>query len=418
MRIISREKHIISRANISRPALNVLHRLHQSGFEVYLVGGSVRDLLLGLKPKDFDIATNARPEKVKQLFRNCRLIGRRFRLAHVFFGQEIIEVATFRTSHPTTDHPDACRSSTGMLMRDNVYGSMEDDAWRRDFSINALYYNIADFSVIDYTGGMADLEKRVIRILGDPYERYKEDPVRMLRAIRFAAKLDFKLGPETEGPFPITKNLLKDVSSARLFDEVLKLFHCGHAGRAFTLLRQYELFATLFPHVEAVLQPNFPQAQQYLSFILQACHNTDERLRKDMSLNPAFLFAVLLWPPLQNKIQQYIDEGERPYTASERAISEIILQQIKSVAIPKRFTAIMREIWFLQHALQKQTQKRMSWVLRHPRFRAAYDFLLLRAASGEEKLQAAVTKWTDMQKTAEKDLHKKVDALHSTDNSA
>lgn len=357
--------------------------------------------MLGLKPKDFDIATNARPEKVRYLFRNCRLIGRRFRLAHVFFGRDIIEVATFRTNHPEKEHPDARRSAAGMLMRDNVYGSMEDDAWRRDFSINALYYNATDSTVIDYTGGIADVEKRAIRILGDPYERYKEDPVRMLRAIRFAAKLNFTIEENTSATIYAAKELLHHVSPARLFDEVLKLFYCGNAVRAFELLRKYQLFSLLLPQTEAVLQDNSSQTNHYLTFILHSCQNTDERARKNMSLNPAFLFAVLLWPPLQRRIQRHRKHGVKPFVAFESAVNEI-LQDQTSLMIPKRFTAAMREIWSMQHVLQKRTSKPMNWVLAHPRFRAAYDFLLLRDQSGEEKLTAAVAKWTELQTAAGK----------------
>ncbi len=196
LRIVSRDEHSISRANISENALKVLYRLNKAGYEAYLVGGGVRDLLLGREPKDFDVATDASPEEVRKLFRNCRLIGRRFRLAHVHFGREIIEVATFRAAHEPES--DGAVSENGMLLRDNVYGTLEEDAWRRDFTVNALYYNIRDFSVVDYTGGMADLQAGRLRIIGDPHERFREDPVRMLRAVRFAAKLGFRIDPESE----------------------------------------------------------------------------------------------------------------------------------------------------------------------------------------------------------------------------
>ncbi len=407
--IIPRGKHNISHDNISQHALNVLRRLQQAGFDAYLVGGSVRDLLLGLKPKDFDIATNARPEKVRQLFRNCRLIGRRFRLAHVFFGREIIEVATFRTNHPEVEHPDARRSVAGMLTRDNVYGTMEDDAWRRDFSVNALYYNSSDFTVTDYTGGMEDLQKRVIRILGDPHERYKEDPVRILRAIRFAAKLDFSIESNTEKPVNTAKELLCHVSTARLFDEVLKLFYCGHAARAFELLRYYQLFDLLFSQTEATLQGESKQAQYNITFIINSCNNTDKRVHDKLGLNPAFLFAVLLWPPLQHKIQQYKLQGMKPSVAFDKAVNEIISQQTKSVAISKRVAIIIREIWSLQYTLQKQTIKSIQRVLAHARFRAAYDFLLLRAQSGETKLIDSVTKWTNLQTVTKPNIPRQID---------
>lgn len=394
--IISRNKHRITRANISQHALQILYKLRSAGYEAYLVGGSVRDLLLGGKPKDFDIATNARPEKVRQLFKNCRLIGRRFRLAHVFFGREIIEVATFRTSHPEEEHPDARRSETGLLVRDNVYGSLEDDAWRRDFSVNALYYNIADFSVVDYTRGMPDLKNRIIRLLGDPELRYREDPVRMLRAIRFAAKLNFTLDEATEAPIAKMKSLLSHVPSARLFDEVLKLFYCGHASRAFELVRHYGLFEVLFPQTEAVLS-HPAKGKYYLHLLQQSCKNTDERLRQNLTLSPAFLFAVLLWPALEQKIKEYMKEGKKSYLAFEQSVNELIYQQIQTVAISRRYTSIVREIWSIQRIMERAPNRRIAWILAQPRFRAAYDFLLLRLWAGEKTLEPVVQKWTDLQ---------------------
>jgi poly(A) polymerase len=374
----------------------VLYKLRDAGYAAYLVGGSVRDLLLGGKPKDFDVATDARPEKVRQLFRNCRLIGRRFRLAHVFFGKEIIEVATFRGAHPMEEHPDARRSDTGLLVRDNVYGDLEEDAWRRDFSVNALYYNIADFSVVDYTEGMPDLKNHTIRILGDPQIRYREDPVRILRAIRFAAKLNFVIEEATEAPILSLKTLLHDVPPARLFEEILKLFYCGHANRAFELLQHYGLLAILFPQTQHAISTH-SQQESYCQLILQSCQNTDQRLRENLSLNPAFLFAVLLWPALQVKIEQLTEKGNKPYVAFEKAVNEVIYQQVKTVAVPKRYTAIVREIWSLQRVMEKRTHRKLDWVLTHPRFRAAYDFLLLRLNSGETSLETIVAKWTDLQ---------------------
>lgn len=394
--IIPRANHHITRKNISKNALSVLYKLHEAGYEAYLVGGSVRDLLLDGKPKDFDVATNARPEKVRQLFRNSRLIGRRFKLAHVFFGPEIIEVATFRTSHPEQEHPDARRSEMGLLVRDNVYGTLEDDAWRRDFSVNALYYNIADFSVIDYTGGMSDLKKQTIRILGDPKLRYTEDPVRILRAIRFAAKLNFTMEEKTESSIMPMKALLTSVPASRLFEDVLKLFYCGHARRAFELTRHYGLFELLFPQTNAVLS-HHPQRKSYLELISQSCENTDHRLHQNLSLSPAFLFAILLWPALEVKVQEYTAQGKKPYLAFEKGMNEVLAQQIKTVAIPKRYTGIVREIWSVQRVMEKRTHRRMEWVLAQPRFRAAYDFLLLRLHAGEIALEPIVQKWTDLQ---------------------
>jgi len=391
--IVPRKDHNISRVNISRHALQVLYKLHDAGYEAYLVGGSVRDLLLGGKPKDFDVATDARPEAVRQLFRNCRLIGRRFRLAHVFFGQEIIEVATFRAAHPEEDHPDARRSATGLLVRDNIYGDLKEDAWRRDFTVNALYYNIANFSVVDYTEGMADLKACTIRMLGDPTVRYREDPVRILRAVRFAAKLNFVLDKNTEAPIWSMKNLLNAVPAARLFEEVLKLFYCGNAVRAFELLSSYGLFEMLFPQTSVVLSEGV-QKEHYLTLLLRSCENTDERLRQGLTLNPAFLFSVLLWPALQTKMEQYIAEDKKPYVAFEKAVNETISQQLKTVAIPKRHTAVVREIWSLQRIMEKRIHRHMEWALAHPRFRAAYDFLLLRLNAGDTSLEIVIQKLT------------------------
>jgi poly(A) polymerase len=396
--VISHDQHRLVRDHISRHALKVLHGLQDAGFAAYLVGGSVRDLLVGGTPKDFDVATNAKPEKIRKLFRNCRLIGRRFRLAHVYFGPEIIEVATFRANHPEKDHPDARRSATGMLMRDNVYGSLEEDAWRRDFSINALYLNVANFSVVDYTGGMEDLKKRQVRILGDANKRYEEDPVRMLRAIRFAAKLNFTIHPDTAAPIVKLKHLLSHVSPARLFEEILKLFYCGHAVRAFELLREYQLFGLLFPQTEQVLLHHDVVAQRYVTFISSSCRNTDVRVVRNKSLNPAFLFAVLLWPAMQQRIQHYRKMGKKPSVAFERAADDVFLQQNKTIAIQKRFVPMVREIWWMQRMLLSHTKK-TEWVLNQPRFRAAYDFLLLRQSVGEKGLDAAVKHWTELQAT-------------------
>lgn len=391
--IIHSERHPIALSAISKNALHVLNRLHQAGYQSYLVGGGVRDLLLGLKPKDFDIATDAHPETVRKLFRNSRLIGRRFRLAHVFFGREIVEVATFRKEHPEQAHPEARQSATGMLVRDNIYGTMEEDAWRRDFSVNALYYNIADLSVVDYTNGVADLEQRLIRVLGDPTARFKEDPVRMLRAIRFAAKLNFTLEARTAQTIHVLKELIQHVSSARLFDEVLKLFYCGHASNAMHLLRQYGLFGILFPETEQQLTTDNPQREQTLFLILESCNNTDVRLQQGKSLNPAFLFAVLLWPPLWVKIQHLQNEGHRPLTALQLAGNQVLRQQLTHTAIPRRFTTITQEIWQLQHSLQHYSKRKVATIYAHPRFRAGYDFMLLRYQAGETELQSAITWW-------------------------
>lgn len=379
--IVPRPEHPISRANISPNALKVLNRLRQAGFEAYLVGGGVRDLLLGHEPKDFDIATNATPEEVREVFRNCRLIGRRFRLAHVFFGREIVEVATFRGSNAEAGS-DARVTEQGMILRDNVYGSITEDALRRDFTVNALYYNIADFSLVDYAGGLADIEQGRLRLIGDdPVARYREDPVRMLRAVRFACKLGFIIDPDCAAPIRELAGLLGEISPARLFEETLKLFHSGYALHAFEKLRHFDLFAQLFPETDVCLareEQAFP-----ITFVSRGLDNTDRRILEGKPVAPAFLFAVLLWEPVRLRYQTLLAEGLPSADAMALASHEIASAQQRRVAIQKRFALPMREIWALQPRLERRQGKRPLMLLGHPRFRAAYDFLLLRAEAGE-----------------------------------
>jgi poly(A) polymerase len=349
--------------------------------------------LLGREPKDFDVATDASPEQVRQTFRNCRLIGRRFRLAHVQFGSEIIEVATFRAGQDS-EVSDSHQTDEGMLLRDNVYGTIEQDALRRDFTVNALYYNISDFSIIDYAGGVEDLGEGLLRLLGDPETRYREDPVRMLRAVRFAAKLGFRLAPGTESPIRVLGSLLADVPSARLFEEVLKLFLGGTAVACFEKLRQYGLFAELFPDTDAslaLLEHEFP-----LTLVLNGLENTDNRIREDKPVTPAFLFAVLLWEPVRLRAEKLQADGESPYQAVQRAGGEVVARQVQRIALPRRFSTPMQEIWGLQSRFLQTRGKRPQRLLTHPRFRAAYDFLLLRAQSGEADPELA-SWWTDFQ---------------------
>jgi poly(A) polymerase len=391
--VIARPDHNISRGNISENALKVLYRLRKSGYQAYLVGGGVRDLLLGREPKDFDIATDATPEDVKKVFRNCRLIGRRFRLAHVHFGREVIEVATFRgIQEPSEDG--GHETENGMLLRDNVYGSIEEDALRRDFTVNALYYNIDDFSVIDYTNGVDDLNSCILRLLGDPEQRYREDPVRMLRAVRFAAKLGFSIDPVSEEPIFRLASLLEDIPSARLFEEVLKLFLHGTALQAFEKLRHYDLFGQLFPATDECL--SHEEHQFPITFVANGLKNTDTRVMQDKPVTPAFLFAVLLWEPVRKLAEKIMAGGENPHPAMQLAASEILSDQIQTVAIPKRFSLQMRDIWCLQHRFEYIQGKRPHRLLAHPRFRAGYDFMLLRAESGESDPELAKW-WTEFQ---------------------
>jgi poly(A) polymerase len=394
--ILSRGEHGISRNNIDKHALKVLYRLHNSGFHACLVGGAVRDLLLGIKPKDFDIATDATPEQVNKLFRNCRLIGRRFRLAHIHFGRLIIEVATFRAEHESSQsgHQD----ESGRIVRDNVFGELADDVWRRDFTANALYYDISDFSVIDFVGGFEDIKQRRLHLIGDVETRYREDPVRMLRALRFSAKLDFEIDEESRTPIFTLGHLLQDIPAARLYEEVLKLFHSGHALRSFELLQEFDLLKYLFPEAARSIESD----GSIVDMLTIAMNNTDERIRKDMRVTPAFLFAALLWHPVNSRVREMV-EGGMPYSvAIQKVATRVLSQQSASVSIPKRFTTVMRDIWGLQTRFHYRAGKRAAAVLDHPKFRAGYDFLCIRAAAGEKiadgDLEQDCHWWTELQK--------------------
>ncbi|ALG67818.1 polynucleotide adenylyltransferase PcnB [Beggiatoa leptomitoformis] len=384
---ISRAEHALSRKNISKSALKVLYQLQSAGFQAYIVGGGVRDVLLGKQPKDFDIVTNALPEQVKNVFRNCRLIGRRFVLAHVYFGQEIVEVATFRASHGGKVNGNERVIEDGRIVRDNVYGTtVDEDANRRDFTFNALYYDINDFAILDYANGMADLQAGIVRLIGDPMLRYQEDPVRMLRAVRFAAKLGFTIENYTAEPIPQLGGLLADVPSARLHDEVLKLFLSGHGLKSFRYLRQYGLFEHLFRQTHECILEN----PNVLTMVEQVLKNTDERVAKQQSVNPAFLFAALLWSPILKVLPFHREEGASEQDCLINAMQRVMNKQVKQVAIPKRISVIMQEIWLMQpRLLQRKNKRKRLLLMEHPRFRAAYDFLLLRAFLDAEAREGA-----------------------------
>ena len=391
--LIPRNQHIISRSNISESALKVLYRLKNAGYKAFLVGGSVRDLLLGREPKDFDVVTDARPEQIRELFRNCHLIGRRFRLAHVRFGREIIEVSTFRAPHHVSDS-DAGHIKDGRIVRDNVYGNIDDDVWRRDFTINALFYNIEDFTVLDYVGAMQDINDGQLRLIGDPEQRFIEDPVRLLRAVRFAVKLGFRIHHATEQSVHKLGYLLEGIPPARLFEETLKLFMGGYALQTFEMLRHYDLFGYLFPQTELILneeEGGFPHM-----FLIQALKNTDRRLADGKSVTPAFLIAALLWEPVQKLANSHQANGLPEIDSIQLAGDSVISRQISSIALPRRFTRVAREIWVLQSRLKNRTSKRAHRLLVHQRFRAAYDFLVLRAQAGEA-IQDLADWWTDFQ---------------------
>lgn len=351
-----------------------------------LVGGGVRDLLLGHAPKDFDIATDALPEDVKKLFSNSRLIGRRFRLAHVFFGREIIEVATFRASQADENQNsinsdiDRAHDDSGRILRDNVYGQIEDDVWRRDFTVNALYYDIADFSIVDYTEAMDDVKNKVLRLIGDPETRYREDPVRMLRAIRFAAKLGFSIHPDSEQPIFDLGYLLDDIPPARLFDEVLKLFHSGQGVKSLQLLRQYNLLQYLFKQADDVLKQG---DEIFDTFIHLALESTDKRINEGKPVTPAFLFAAMLWGTVDKLSDDLKQSGEPGTLAMQNASSMVLSKQVKTITIPKRFSMVVRDIWQMQHRFKFRHGKRAKSLLMHKKFRAGYDFMCIRSQAGE-----------------------------------
>lgn len=411
-REIPRDQHNVSRSAISEPAKKVLSRLNNAGYEAYLVGGGVRDILLGGKPKDFDIATNATPEEVHDLFRNSRLIGRRFRIVHVLFGREVIEVTTFRgnaaEAEEDSDEDDDRRTSEhGLLLRDNVYGNQEEDALRRDFTVNALYYCIRDFTVVDFANGIEDLNNRQMRLIGDPETRYREDPVRMLRAVRFAAKLGFDIEPETEAPIRQLAPLLTHIPPARLFEEVLKLFSAGYGEATYNLLSEYNLLAPLFP--ETVQAINNGQSDE---LVRKALRNTDARIAQGKSVTPYFLFAAMLWPALQAEWRKRQDNGEPIQPALHQAIAKIIGRQVQATSIPKRFSGPMKEIWELQMRLPRRQGKRAFVTMSHPRFRAAYDFLLVREESGE--IEPGLGEWwTEFQELDERGQERMLTQLGS-----
>ena len=394
--ILSRGEHGISRSNIDKHALKVLYRLHNAGYHACLVGGAVRDLLLGVKPKDFDVATDATPEQVNQLFRNCRLIGRRFRLAHIHFGRQIIEVATYRANHDLSQS--GLQDESGRIVRDNVFGDLADDVWRRDFTANALYYDISDFSVIDFVGGFEDIKRKRLHLIGDAETRYREDPVRMLRALRFSAKLGFDIDHASETPIHEFGHLLQDIPAARLYEEVLKLFHSGHAVRSFELLMEFDLLKYLFP----LAAESIAQDDSVMRVLNIAMQNTDERIKNDMRVTPAFLFAALLWHPVNSRVHELVDKGMPYSVAIQKVATRILSQQSGSVSIPKRFTSTMRDIWGLQTRFHYRAGKRALSVLEHEKFRAGYDFLCIRAEAGELATQGDLKQdchwWTEIQK--------------------
>lgn len=406
-RSISRDLHNVSRKDISPNALRVLYRLREAGFGSFLVGGAVRDILVGWQPKDFDVATSATPEEVKQLFRNCRLIGRRFRLAHVVYGREIIEVATFR-ANVDDGSGDRELHAGGRLLRDNVYGTIEEDAIRRDFTANALYYAIEDFSVRDYTGGFEDVQNRLMRLIGDPETRYREDPVRILRAIRLAAKLGFEIEAATAAPIPRLAALLSESAPARLFEECLKMFLSGHAVESFLGLERHGVLPALLPETAAALKSNRSGALR--AMLLEGLRGTDERVANDEPVSPAFLFALLLWPAYCRALMALQAQGMHAVEAQRRAADRVTVHQLSMIALPRRFSLPMQEIWLLQSRFSQRQRKRVFRLLAHPRFRAAYDFLVLRLAASTGHAED-VTFWREAQQQPGDELAAQLDAV-------
>lgn len=370
----------ITPKNFPKNAVAIVNKLTQAGYEAYMVGGCIRDLLMDQTAKDFDIATNARPEEIQKLFgRQCRLIGRRFRLAHIVYGREIYEVATFRADHQESSNDKISKTSEeGMLLRDNVYGTLREDAQRRDFTVNALYYDVQRNIIFDFFNGIEDIKSGQLRLIGDPVTRYQEDPVRMLRAVRFMAKLDMFLHKPSEEPIKKMAYLLGNIPAARLFEESLKLLQSGAGFKTYELLRQYGLFSQLFP----VLTPFFTEHKDSYSekMISKALNSTDDRLRDNLRVNPAFLFAALLWYPLREKIDELKNEGGlNSHDAMMLAANDILAESCKAVALHRRYTAVIREIWALQFQFPKRSGKRPIQTLEQVKFRAGFDLLVMRA---------------------------------------
>ena len=391
-------EHGISEKQICKKARTILNALTKAGYEAYLVGGAVRDLLLNKQPKDFDIATNAHPEQIKQVIPSTRIIGRRFRLAHVHFGREYLEVATFRAPHDKSDKGQV--STDGRIIHDNVYGTVAEDAVRRDFTINALFYDLKTGDILDFVDGMKDIKARQLRLIGDPEIRYREDPVRMLRGIRFMGKLGFSLEPATEAPISELAGLLSKIAPARLFDETLKLFHSGQALVMLDLLRQYHLFACLFPLAEQSFADD--ETGQFDILVRVALSNTDKRIRAGKPVTPAFLFAVMLWYQVQQGTKYYRKEGNPDLQSVHLAASDTLGFQVKTIAIPRRFSNVTREIWAMQGRFQFKACRRSLKFLTNKRFRAAYDFMCLRARSGEP-LETDCKWWTLFQEVNEEE---------------
>ena len=406
--VLNAHEHSLNPKKICKHACEIVRVLQNNNFEAYVVGGCVRDLLLDLNPKDFDIATSATPQQVKRLFRRSRIIGRRFQIVHVQFGRELIEVTTFRSNN-THKNEKVQQSASGLLTRDNMFGSLHDDASRRDLSINALYYDTEKNTLHDFCDGLEDLAKRKIRIIGHPATRYSEDPVRLLRVARFAAKLGFHVDSKSLKPIAKMADSLKQVSAPRMFDETLKLFMGGYGLAVFHLLFEYRLFAQLVPQTNRLIEQGHPTAK---NMVAQALSNTDLRIRSNKRVTPAFIYAALLWPAVQKIASEYESQSHPAASAMNKAANEVISNQITITAIPRRFTMAMREIWSMQLTLVKRGGNRAQRSMENPRFRAAYDFILLREQTGES-LNGLGDWWTQYQDANEDERQSMVQKLNS-----
>jgi poly(A) polymerase len=367
---------------LSPNAVRVTQTLQEAGFKAFVVGGAVRDLLLGIKPKDFDVATNATPEQIKRLFRRAFIIGKRFQIVHVMFGQEIIEVTTFRGASAEASPKD----EHGRVLRDNTFGEQHEDAVRRDFTINAMYYDPASQAVLDYHNGITDIRSKTLRVIGVPEARYREDPVRLLRVVRFAAKLGFNIDPATREPIQVMAPLINNVPAARVFDEMLKLLMSGHALACLQQLRKEGLHHGLLPLLDVVLEQPLGE-----KFVTLALAGTDERVQQGKGVSPGFLFAALLWHQVLEKWNAYQAAGEYPIPALHLAADDVLDTQTEKLALQRRIATDMRDIWAMQPRFERRTGKTPYKLLEHMRMRAGYDFLLLRCASGE--IDAEIGEW-------------------------
>jgi poly(A) polymerase len=385
-KVIPIKVHRIAREGISRCARTTCETLQQHGHAAYVVGGAVRDLLLGRDPKDYDVATSASPEQVRAMFRRSRIIGRRFRLVHVMCGNETIEVSTFRGSADSGTDDRQTTDEHGRILRDNVFGSLEDDARRRDFTVNALFYDPVREEVLDYHGGVPDLKARKLRMIGDAAQRYREDPIRMLRAVRLAASRALEIEPRTRKPIRALADLLQNVPQARVFDEMMKLLLSGHAAEGVRRLRKEGLHHGLLPLLDVIFEQRLGER-----FVMRALENTDKRINADKPVSPGFLFAALLWHEVLAAWKQAESRGMHTMPALFHAMDQVGQLQAEKLAIPRRYGGDMREIWALQPRFFNRSGRRPYHLIEHARFRAGYDFLLLRCESGE--IEAEIGRW-------------------------